>query len=65
MKSNQIEKGTNMKNKTTEDIIKALEILGVKGEITLHPPIDPLRIVVTVDGEYFGIWDVVRKTFVD
>lgn len=54
-----------MKNSINEEVIKALEILGVKGEITLHPPIDPLRIVVTVNGEYFGIWDVLRKTFVD
>lgn len=54
-----------MKDLINEEINKALEILGVKGEITLHPPIDPLRIVVTVDGEYFGIWDVLRKTFVD
>lgn len=54
-----------MKNSINEEIIKALEILGVKGEIELRPPIDPLRIVVTVNGEYFGIWDVIRKTFVD
>lgn len=54
-----------MKNSINEDIIRALEILGVKGEVELHPPIDPLRIVVTVNGEYFGIWDIIRKTFVD
>ncbi len=54
-----------MKNSINEEIIKALEILGFKGEISLRPPIDPLRIVVIVDGEYFGIWDVLRKTFVD
>lgn len=54
-----------MKESTNKEIITALEILGVSGEIELRPPIDPLRIVVTVDGEYFGIWDVLRKTFVD
>lgn len=54
-----------MKNETKQDIITALEILGVSGEIELRPPIDPLRIVVTVNGEYFGIWDVLRKTFID
>ena len=54
-----------MKNLINEEIITALEVLGVKGEINLHTPIDPIRIVVTVDGEYFGIWDVLRKTFVD
>lgn len=54
-----------MKNLINEEIIAALEILGVSGEIELRPPIDPLRIVVVVDGEYFGVWDVLRKTFVD
>lgn len=54
-----------MRESISEEIINALKILGVSGEITLHPPIDPLRIVVTVNGEYFGIWDVIRKTFVD
>lgn len=54
-----------MKESISKEIITAFEILGVKGEINLHPPLDPLRIVVTVDGEYFGIWDVLRKTFVD
>ena len=54
-----------MKNLINEEIIAALEILGVQGEVIIHPPIDPLRIVVVVDGEYFGIWDVLRKTFVD
>ena len=54
-----------MRNTIKEDIIKALKILGVKGKIALYPPIDPLRVVVTVNGEYFGIWDVLRKTFVD
>lgn len=54
-----------MKNSINEEILKALEILGVTGEVELRPPLDPLRIVVTVNGEYFGIWDVLRKTFVD
>lgn len=54
-----------MKELINKEIITALENLGVNGEIELRPPIDPLRIVVTVDGEYFGVWDVLRKTFVD
>jgi len=54
-----------MRKSINKEITAALEKLGVKGEITLHPPIDPLRIVVTVNGKYFGIWDVLRKTFVD
>ena len=54
-----------MKNSINKEILAALERLGVNGEITMRQPIDPLRIVVTVDGEYFGVWDVLRKTFVD
>lgn len=54
-----------MKESINKEIIVALEKLGVKGEVSLHPPIDPLRIVVTVNGKYFGMWDVIRKTFVD
>lgn len=54
-----------MRESINKEIITALEKLGVKGEIELRPPIDPLRIVVTIDGEYFGVWDVLRKTFVD
>ena len=54
-----------MRNSINKEVIKALDNLGVKGEIALRPPLDPLRIVVTVNGEYFGIWDVLRKTFED
>ena len=46
------------------EIEKALNILGVTGTVHLRQ-IATDRIEVTVDGEYFGIWDVVRKTFVD
>ena len=52
-----------MKNIINE-IAKAFEILGVTGTVHLRQ-IAPDRIEVTVDGEYFGIWDCVRKTFVD
>ena len=52
-----------MKNLINE-ITKALETLGIKGTITFRP-IVPDRIEVKVNGEYFGIWDTVRKTFVD
>lgn len=54
-----------MKNETKKDIITALEILGVHGEIGLRPITSLDRIEVTVNGEYFGIWDTVKKTFVD
>lgn len=54
-----------MKDLINEEIIRAVEKLGAKGEISIRPPIDPLRIVVTLNGAYFGVWDVIRKTFVD
>ena len=47
-----------------KDLIKAIEILGVHGTVTTKE-ITPGRILVLVDGEYFGIWDVARKTFVE
>lgn len=47
-----------------KDLIKALEILGINGTVTTNE-ITHGRILILVDGEYFGIWDVVRKTFVD
>ena len=50
---------------TEKEIITALEILGAQGEITLRPITSLDRIEVTVNGEYFGIWDTVKKTFVD
>lgn len=42
----------------------ALIKLGVKGTVTTKW-ITTDRIAVYVDGEYFGIWDTSRKTFVD
>lgn len=53
-----------MKNLINE-ITTALETLGISGSITLQPITDLDRIKVTVDGKYFGIWDAVKKTFVD
>ena len=45
----------------------ALNQLGEGGEITnLHPTTSyPDRWVVEVDGEYFGVYDINKKTFVD
>lgn len=54
-----------MKNSTIKEIITALVFLGVNGEITLHPVKNLDRIKVLVNGEYFGIWDTTKKTFVD
>ena len=46
------------------DLHSALDKLGVKGAITTHQIAND-RIAVYLDGEYFGIWDTARKTFVD
>lgn len=46
------------------DIAKGLKALGVKGKLTIKHITDD-RINVYIDGEYFGIWDTIRKTFVD
>lgn len=47
-----------------KDITKALRELGVKGTVTTKL-VDLDRIAVYVNGEYFGLWDTTRKTFVD
>lgn len=47
-----------------KEIIEAMTKLGVNGFITTKQ-ISTGRIGVFVDGEYFGIWDTKRKTFVD
>ena len=45
-------------------IYNALKTLGVNGTVNCrHITYD--RVLVTVDGEYFGIWDSEKKTFVD
>lgn len=54
-----------MKNSINEEIITALKNLGVRGEITLSPTICTDKIKVSVNGQYFGLWDTVKKTFVD
>ncbi len=53
-----------MKNLINNEISKALEILGVTGKATFHY-ITQDRVEVMINGEYFGIWDATRKTFVD
>lgn len=47
-------------------IQKALDSLGEEGEITdLYSTHSSDRWVVEVDGEYYGVYDTTRKTFVD
>jgi len=50
--------------KRVKEIKKALKYLGVKGSVRIEDvSID--RIKVFVNGEYFGIYDTQRRTFVD
>lgn len=50
--------------KKMKEIKKALDQLGVEGYATSKWAAGD-RIAVYIYGEYFGIWDTVRKTFVD
>lgn len=52
------------KERRMKEIMKALRELGVRGIVTTKD-VDFDRFSVYVDGEYFGIWDTTRKTFVD
>lgn len=52
------------KEKFMKEIKEALNKLGAEGHITTKW-ITTDRIAVYLDDEYFGIWDTVRKTFVD
>ena len=45
------------------EALAAIEAYGIRGKVSLIPTSD--RIYIEVDGGYFGIWDTVRKTFVD
>lgn len=47
-----------------DDLLAALRALGVSGHMTCHSIAD-WRISVYIDDEPFGVWDAVRKTFVD
>jgi hypothetical protein len=47
-----------------KELYEALTKLGIEGAIATKW-ITTDRIAVYVNGEYFGIWDTTRKTFVD
>lgn len=49
---------------TPNNIRTALRTLGVKGSATLEY-LTADRVRVTVNGEYFGLWDSEKRTFVD
>ena len=38
--------------------------LGISGNVDAKP-IDGTRFVIAIDGDYFGVFDTVRNTFVD
>lgn len=58
-------KGTTEMRSEILDLISALKSLGVvKGTVTVKR-ITTDRIAVYVNGEYFGVWDTIRKNFVD
>lgn len=52
------------KEKRMKEIMKALRGLGAGGIVTTKH-ITTGRFAVYLDGEYFGIWDTIRQTFVD
>lgn len=47
-----------------KELYKAIHALGIEKSFTIDW-VSTDRIAVYIDGEYFGIWDTVRKTFVD
>lgn len=49
---------------TLNNIKTALRTFGIHGRATAEY-ITEDRIVVTVNGEHFGIWDAEKNTFVD
>ena len=52
-----------MTTKNLNALKRGLAIYGARGAVGIRLNGD--RAVVTVDGEYYGIWDVVKATFVD
>ena len=46
-----------------EIVLQALRVLGVTGRIEVHEKLD--KAIVYVDGQYFGIYDFEKSTFVD
>ena len=50
--------------RTVSNIIEALITLGVHGSVNIRP-IRADRVKVTLNGEYFGLWDSEKATFVD
>lgn len=53
-----------MREGTVEEIKKALDYLRVRGSVGFEE-VSVDRIKVSVNGEYFGIYDTQKSTFVD
>lgn len=49
---------------TTHNIITALRSLGIRGKARIEY-VSSDRVSVSLNGEYFGLWDAERNTFVD
>lgn len=47
-----------------DEIIKAIELLGFKGEVTTKRR-DDWTLDVFIDGIWFGLWDNTKNTFVE
>ena len=47
-----------------KSLLNALKELNIKGKVTVKKVASD-RLAVYVNGVYFGLWDVDRKTFVD
>jgi hypothetical protein len=49
-----------------EEIKKAIQAFGFRaGTVVSVSPIQTDRMMVSINGDLFGIWDALKKTFVD
>ncbi len=49
---------------TINNLKRALDSFGIEGQATGRY-VSEDRVVVTVNGEYFGLWDSEKNTFID
>ena len=52
-----------MTTKNISELEKGLNAYGVKGTVKVKLSGD--RAIIAVNGEYFGMWDIMKSTFVD
>lgn len=54
------------KKEICEIIAYAMRALKIHGTVRITYPVkDPMRITVYLDGEYFGVYNTYRNTFID